>query len=137
MISKDRKLSAFLMYAISNMENRLSCQGFCRNSRFWIQKTFYRSYPERVCLQSYKDIIDDSDQIFYFSIASLALLSVLQLASVCGICRSTDKVFLKDRSDTGKPSADQSSREIDKQNEIEMPERAQRYVVRQRNYAMD
>jgi len=52
-----------------------------------------------VCLQRYKELIDDTEGFVFYAVAALTLLAFLQLSSICGICRSSDKVFLENRGD--------------------------------------
>jgi hypothetical protein len=78
-----------------------------------------------------------------------ALLTLLLLLSLCGICRSKDRCFQKSRLEDGQEklveesggdadlSVPDANTGIGSAGNIEMPDRAKRYQIRQRNYDID
>jgi hypothetical protein len=74
----------------------------------------------------------------------MAFLSLLILLSLCGICRSKDRCFQKSRlEDAEQLVEDPNVGDISAHENggsagnIEMPDRAKRYQIRQRNYDID
>jgi len=86
----------------------------------------------------------DSRGYLGYTIGAMAVLSLLLLLSLCGICRSKDMCFQKPRQDDTSKLVEESAdiSNIDDAQaaaagNIEMPDRAKRYQIRQRNFDID
>lgn len=132
----------------------MGCQGICEKSNFWFFKNFYEGNPKETCMKAITDEFKDSRGYLGYSIGLMSLLSLLILFSLCGICRSKDRCFQKSRLDGQDPlvedsildpvfiskgdiSAAEAHAGTGSAGNIEMPDRAKRYQIRQRNYDID
>jgi len=156
-IKAEEQISQQVLVLIKDFEENLKCVGFCHTPRFWFFKNFYEGPPKKNCISSLKDQFKKADGFLGYSFICMASFSLLQLLSICGICKSTDKCFLeeiedqssndvvyldKEYDDISNMMADQSTSGAGRvghytSTAIEMPERAQRFQIRQRNYEID
>jgi hypothetical protein len=82
---------------IKDMEMKLNCARICRTPRFWFYKPYYGYAPEERCLTQMKELDEESNHVIFITVATISALGLLQLFTLCGICRSKDRCFDKPR----------------------------------------
>ena len=78
---------------IKEFETNLKCAGMCTVPDFWFYQDFYNGPPAQSCLSSMKNELDKVSGAMGYSYAVMAIATLLQLFSLCGICRAKDACF--------------------------------------------
>jgi hypothetical protein len=131
----------------------------CRAPRFWFFKEYFYGPPTMSCTTSIKYELDEVKGALGYMVTIISALILLILFTVCGICKSKDFSFQQQRSEQAIEQKDiemQNAKEqsfdnianensstvlhndgAGNQSKLEMPDRAKRFQIRQRNFDVE
>jgi hypothetical protein len=82
---------------IKDLEQNLKCAGMCEIPHFWFYQEFFNGPPTQSCLSSMKNELDKVSGALGYSYTAMALSTILQIFSLCGICKAKDACFQDNR----------------------------------------
>ena len=77
----------------------MDCIGVCQTPRFWFFKEYYDGPPKMNCVTSIKKELAEVNGVLGYTTTAISVFTLLLIFTICGICKSKDYCFQKDRSE--------------------------------------
>ena len=71
----------------------MQCLGTCNIPTFWFFQNFYQGPPQQNCVTSLTNNIKNQSGLVGFLFGAMSLFALLQLFTMCGLCKSKDHNF--------------------------------------------